>query len=69
MRERGGLSSMGGGVDGAVYSRDAVDLSVPSVRAAYTCRVVATKLSVIVHDFTHQLFDQVLADHTVLAAG
>jgi hypothetical protein len=29
----------------------------------------ATKLRIIVHDFAHQLFDQLLADNAVLAAG
>jgi len=31
--------------------------------------VVSTKLSVIIHNFAHQLFDQLLSDRTILAAG
>jgi hypothetical protein len=31
-----------------------------------TCRVFSTKLGVVVHNFTHQLFDQLLADHVIL---
>lgn len=34
-----------------------------------TCSVVATKLCVIIHNFAHQPFDQLLADRTVLAAS
>ena len=44
-------------------------LSVPRMRPDFTYRIFSTKLRVIVHNFTHQLFDQLLADHAVLAAG
>ncbi len=43
--------------------------SVPCVRRVRTGSVVATKLGVIFHYFAHQLLDQLLADHAVLAAG
>ena len=37
-------------------------LSVPNVRAARTCRVIATKFAVIFHNFAHQLFGNRLCD-------
>ncbi len=39
------------------------------MRPDCTCRVLATKLSVIVHNFAHQLFDQMLSDRAILAGG
>ena len=43
--------------------------SVPCMRPDYTRSVFSPKLGIVVQDFTHQLFDQLLADHAVLAAG
>jgi hypothetical protein len=43
--------------------------SVPCMRPDRTCRVLSTKLVIVVHNFTHQLFDQVLADRTILTAS
>ncbi len=40
-----------------------------SVRAALTCGFFPTKLGIIVHDFPHQLFNQLLADHAILTAS
>ena len=63
--EVSGLSSVGGGVD----VRTSSTLSVPRMRPDFTYRMFSTKLRVIVHNFTHQLFDQLLADQAVLAAS
>ena len=35
----------------------------------HICSVFSTKLSIIVHDFARQLFDQLLADQAILMAG
>jgi hypothetical protein len=35
------------------------------MRPDCTCSLFSTKLGVIAHDFAHQLFDQLLADHAV----
>jgi hypothetical protein len=42
---------------------------VPCIRADCTCSGVSTKLCVIIHNFAHQLLNQLLADRTVLAAS
>jgi hypothetical protein len=42
---------------------------VPCIRADCTCSSVSTKLCVIIHNFARQLFNQLLADRTVLAAS
>jgi hypothetical protein len=42
---------------------------VPRMRPDCTCRVFSTKLGVVVHNFVHQLFDQLLSDRTLLLAG
>ena len=39
------------------------------MRPDCTCCIFSTKLRIVVHDFTRQLLDQLLADHTILAAG
>ena len=44
-------------------------LLMPSDRAARPCRFFAPELSIIVHDFPHQLFDQLLSDRAVLMAS
>ena len=41
---------------------------MPCMRPDCTRRVFSTKLSIIVHNFTLQLFDQLLPDHAILAA-
>ena len=43
--------------------------SVPCVRPDRTCCIFSTILRIVVHDFARQLFDQLLADHAILAAG
>ena len=43
--------------------------SVPCVRPNSTCRVFSTILRIVVHDFARQLFDQLLADHAILAGS
>src|SRR5215471_8400264 len=42
---------------------------VPCIRADRTCSGVATKLCIIIHNFTHQLLNHLLADRTILAAS
>ena len=42
--------------------------SVPRMRPNCACRF-STKLGVLVHDFARQLFDQLLADHAILAGS
>ena len=64
---RGGAACPAWGVGSAV--RTSRLLSVPRMRPNFTCRMFSTKLRVIVRNFAHQLFDQLLADHAVLAAG
>ena len=41
--------------------------SVPYVRPDCTCCIFSTILRIVVHDFARQLFDQLLADHAILA--
>jgi hypothetical protein len=43
------------------------EISVPRVRPDCSCSVFSTKLDIVVHDFAHQLFDQLLADHGISA--
>ena len=42
---------------------------MPSLRAARPCRFFAPELGIMVHNLAHQLFDQLLSDRTILAAG
>ena len=42
--------------------------SVPCVRPDCTCSVFSTKLRIIVHNFTHQPFDQLVTDQAILTA-
>jgi hypothetical protein len=42
---------------------------VPCIGTDCTCSGVSTKLCVIIHNFAHQLFNQLLADRTILTAG
>ena len=42
---------------------------MPSERAARPYRFFAPELGIIVHDFTHQLLDQLLADRTSLVSS
>jgi hypothetical protein len=49
--------------------RQAHESSVPRMRPDCTCSFFSTKLGIIVHDFAHQLLDQLLADRTILTAS
>jgi hypothetical protein len=40
-----------------------------AVRLRYANRILSTKLGIIVHNFAHQLFDQLLPDCANLPAG
>ena len=42
---------------------------VPCMRPDCTCRVFSTILRIVVHNFAHQLVDQLLADHAILPAS
>ena len=53
----------------AAFKGPSTRLLMPSDRAARPCRFYAPELSVIVHDFMHQLFDQLLSDRAVLMAS
>jgi hypothetical protein len=41
---------------------------VPRIGAGRTHRFLLTKLRVVIHDFTHQLFDHILAERSIPAA-
>jgi hypothetical protein len=42
---------------------------MPGDRAARPCRIFAPELSIIVHNFTHQVLDQLLSHPAVLLAS
>ena len=64
-----GLSRHGGRVKIARCQSARPSFSVPRVRPDSTCRVFSTILRIVVHDFARQLFDQLLADHAILAGS
>jgi hypothetical protein len=49
--------------------RTARRLLMPGDRAARPCRFFAPELSIIVHNFTHQVLDQLLSHSAVLLAS
>ena len=63
------VPQFGDALDNALPKKASTRLLMPSDRAARPCHFLSPELSIIVHNFTHQLFDQLLADPAVLAGG